>query len=310
MEKRDPSNQQSEPGVNQSAQDRSPYLESIAPNSERLDKDWKINKARVSISGKGSTGNSSLAESLAEKYHLPRTRIFHVGDKMRKGYTGIAPFVLSIDEHRMTDYGTMLNVLAAPHIDPEPAIFDAKLGGVMIHYLRRLAEDHDLPRLIKEMDQQHAFNYYPDYAFLRDLKDGKIILPDVFTLVNWATQVKRLEIAMSKDSTANLTESQIRRTSSRRDRTNLEEWIEAHPWMRDWHNVLERDATDENGRLIYDRIINSSRRTAEEVTQETHGIFVQEGVVVERGRIKPPTLLLPNTPAYLDSGDGNFNTAN
>lgn len=221
------------------------------------EREWEPRFSVLLISGKGSSGNTSSANNLARLYGIPPERVFHGGEIFRKyaktdNGLGYIPRPRSLDESVDSE---IIDLITTATIET-PIIIEAKLAGALNRHLEQIAQEAGV-----------------------ELSEAR------FSVLKWANQTKRTEIARNKKNTQRLSKQEIQRQSADRDARDYEQWVGTHPWLSEYTNILDKNARDNNGEPIYDLVVDASRNSGEEAdTIHIHETLRLRGLVTERQR--------------------------
>jgi cytidylate kinase len=187
---------------------------------------------RLTVSGKGNSGNTLFAKALA----LERNAYFtSAGSLLRERLEAweeidYIPRGDEVDLELDRDSARLITQATL-----SPIVLEAKLGGIIKRHHEQLAESLGI----------------------------KLVGPRI-AILKWANNEKRAEIALSKPGNQNKSIEELIEHLIARDNADLHQWIRVHPWLADYNDILEPNATDNEGKRIYDIIIDSTLTTLEE----------------------------------------------
>ncbi len=206
--------------------------------------------AKSIISGSGSVGNTSFANRMATALGISSSRIFHAGEIVRARQNAsrdVGYITRTQDLDREVDREITRLLSQATKI---PTIIEAKLGAVFNRHLQQMSEEL-----------------------------GIVLAGPRIAILKYANPEKRAIIARSKPGNEVFSLAELMEKSLERDRLDLKQWIQVHPWLADYHNIHEKDATDNHGKPIYDIVVDSSDSTLEEDIQYINQQLLQRGLL-------------------------------
>ena len=216
-------------------------------------KEYEPAFTRMTVSGKGSSGNSAFSHGVATRYGIPSDNVYHGGKIMRE--------ILGVDDSAVgyikrpfnldRQIDRQIEVLLA-QATRTPAIIEAKLGGVLNRHLEQQS------RSLRVITQE------PRVAVLKV-----------------ASLEKRAQIAQSKPGNESISIEELIEKSLDRDKKDLAQWIRIHPWLAYYTDILGRDAKDNEGQPIYDLVVDSSESSLEEDLDIAHEFLLTNGLVSE-----------------------------
>lgn len=210
-----------------------------APNKEK----FAFNCKAIIVCGHPGSGQTSAAQKLGESLNIG---VASIGTALRE-MAEAAGQVGFIQRGRQVDKELDLwqKQLLAKATRRKPVLLDAKLGAINALELKRIGQ-------LKDGDEVSFFITCP-----ADIRGGRI-----------HDDPKR--------NPDNLSRTEIMRQTHDREQQEIARWRNLHNILK-YINPYNPNAKDRRGRRVYDYVVSSANKSAEEVAQEMKRILVENG---------------------------------
>jgi len=198
----------------------------------------------VLISGPSRTGKTSAANILAERYGIPNIKI---GEMFRQR-TGID---------------------TSSFVERDPAI-DREMDNLQSDLIRSASSESPFI-----LEGRLA-------AFLASHERAQRPLP-VVTVLFWAPHEVRMKRQLRKvrrdHPDWNVTLAELAEGEREREARDMAIWKSLHPWL-DAENLFDPDLTDENGRPVYDLVVDTRMGMPHACADHVHDWLHAKGMIV------------------------------
>lgn len=194
--------------------------------------------AILTVAGRSSSGNSSFAKLIAAQHGISDDQLFSAGKVFRdyrgqtnpeQNYNSVEPIdrPAALDDDVDEYIAELYRNASIEH----PQIVEAKLSGTKLRHLEQLGEPLPHPRI---------------------------------STIKWAPMKKRLFIARIKNPDSKL--SDLKEYTKGRDKDDPIKWdrVPSNAYLRDYTNILDKNARDNEGRPLYQIVVDSTNHKSVE----------------------------------------------
>lgn len=219
-----------------------PPMEEIQRSPEQI---YRAKFAALLIAGRGSSGNTSLAEGVAKLCGIPTDQIYFAGKIVR-------------------EYDESQNPNHIPNtVGPieRPAAVDESVDNEIVRRIKNSSPEQ--PQIIEGKMSGYLLRELEKEAKAK----GETLPSPRIAILKWAPNKKRLQIARSKKGS--ITVKEIKAMEDQREADNLLRWENVHSPLKGYKNLLSKSARDDEGKELYQDVIDATKHsTAQEDIDE------------------------------------------